>query len=257
MEENKGLEMGVEDTGVANLETEPVVNEEPTEQIEEVAETEVTETEVTETEPQPIESKFENAFSKRLSKATEKIRQEVSSEYEGKISRFQKVLEMGAKENGLESVDEYVDALLGEYEENTDKQNEKQFDPETMAILEELKEQRATQEMEAEKKSYWDKQARQLKEVGVTDLSQIPEEVIERALENDTEIAFEYLKWDKQQAIENAKKETIRKIQEQDSPGSLTGGGYGEGLSISELKWNDPKFEELKNKVLRGEIKNF
>lgn len=247
MEENKVLEVGVEDTGVANLETEEVVTEDPTTQVE----VETEQVEVEKTESAPIESKFENAFSKRLSKATEKIREETEAKYEARLTKFQKVLEFGAKENGLENVDEYVDALLSDYGDNTDKQNEKQFDPETLEILEELKEQKATREVETEKKLYYDKQARQLKDIGVTDLSQIPEEVFEKALENDTEIAFEYLKWDKQQAIENAKKETIRKIQETETPGSLSGGG-SDGVDYSSLRYDDPKFDELLKDVKSG-----
>ena len=84
MEENKGLEMGVEESSAANLETEPVTNEEV------VA---VEENPSQEGNPEPAtepdnssESKFEKAFSKRLSKVSEKISQEVATEYEAKLS---------------------------------------------------------------------------------------------------------------------------------------------------------------------------
>lgn len=77
--------------------------------------------------------------------------------------------------------------------------------------------------------------------------------MLERALENDTEIAYEYLKWDKQQAIKNAKKEVIREIQETESPGSLSGGGSVSSTDITSLSWDDPKFDELLKQVKSGE----
>ena len=163
-----------------------------------------------------------------------------------------KIIELGAKEYGFEDLDAYIEAVLNESEgPNT---SEKQpLDPESLEILEELKEKRATEEIEREKKAYFDRQAKLLKDIGVTDLSQIPEEVLERALENDTEIAYEYLKWDKQQAIKNAKKEVIREIQETESPGSLSGGGSVSSTDIASLSWDDPKCDELLKQVKSGE----
>ena len=246
MEENMGLEMGVETEGVANLEPEVVTEPETTEEV-------VTETvEATEQEPvketEPIDVKFETAFSKRLSKATEKIK----GEYEQKYSKAMKIIELGAKEYGFEDLDAYIEAVLSE-SEGTNTAEKQPLDPESLEILEELKEKRATEEIEREKKAYFDRQAKLLKDIGVTDLSQIPEEVLERALENDTEIAYEYLKWDKQQAIKNAKKEVIREIQETESPGSLSGGGSVSSTDIMSLSWDDPKFDELLKQVKSGE----
>lgn len=246
MEENMGLEMGVETEGVANLEPEVVTEPETTEEV-------VTETvEATEQEPvketEPIDVKFENAFSKRLSKATEKIK----GEYEQKYSKAMKIIELGAKEYGFEDLDAYIEAVLNE-SEGPNTAEKQPLDPESLEILEELKEKRATEEIEREKKAYFDRQAKLLKDIGVTDLSQIPEEVLERALENDTEIAYEYLKWDKQQAIKNAKKEVIREIQETESPGSLSGGGSVSSTDITSLSWDDPKFDELLKQVKSGE----
>lgn len=246
MEENMGLEMGVETEGVANLEPEVVTEPETTEEV-------VTETvEATEQEPvketEPIDVKFETAFSKRLSKATEKIK----GEYEQKYSKAMKIIELGAKEYGFEDLDAYIEAVLSE-SEGPDTAEKQPLDPESLEILEELKEKRATEEIEREKKAYFDRQAKLLKDIGVTDLSQIPEEVLERALENDTEIAYEYLKWDKQQAIKNAKKEVIREIQETESPGSLSGGGSVSSTDITSLSWDDPKFDELLKQVKSGE----
>lgn len=248
MEENKGLEMGVEVEGVADLEAEVVATE--PEVTEEVVTDEITE-EVTsqeEVKPDPIETKFENAFSKRLSKATEKIK----SEYEQKYEKAMKVLELGAKEYGFEDLNAYVEAVLSETEVNATTEKAP-LDPEALAILEELKEERATQEIERERKAYFDRQAKILKDIGVTDLSQIPEEVIERALENDSEIAYEFLLWERTQAIKNAKKEVIREIQETESPGSLSGGGSVESVDIMSLSFDDPKFDELLNRVKSGE----
>ena len=246
MEENMGLEMGVETEGVANLEPEVVTEPETTEEV--VAET----VEATEQEPvketEPIDVKFETAFSKRLSKATEKIK----GEYEQKYSKAMKIIELGAKEYGFEDLDAYIEAVLSE-SEGPDTAEKQPLDPESLEILEELKEKRATEEIEREKKAYFDRQAKLLKDIGVTDLSQIPEEVLERALENDTEIAYEYLKWDKQQAIKNAKKEVIREIQETESPGSLSGGGSVSSTDITSLSWDDPKFDELLKQVKSGE----
>lgn len=246
MEENMGLEMGVETEGVANLEPEVVTEPETTEEV-------VTETvEATEQEPvketEPIDVKFETAFSKRLSKATEKIK----GEYEQKYSKAMKIIELGAKEYGFEDLDAYIEAVLNE-SEGPNTAETQPLDPESLEILEELKEKRATEEIEREKKAYFDRQAKLLKDIGVTDLSQIPEEVLERALENDTEIAYEYLKWDKQQAIKNAKKEAIREIQETESPGSLSGGGSVSSADITSLSWDDPKFDELLKQVKSGE----
>ena len=246
MEENMGLEMGVETEGVANLEPEVVTEPETTEEV-------VTETvEATEQEPvketEPIDVKFETAFSKRLSKATEKIK----GEYDQKYSKAMKIIELGAKEYGFEDLDAYIEAVLNE-SEGPDTAEKQPLDPESLEILEELKEKRATEEIEREKKAYFDRQAKLLKDIGVTDLSQIPEEVLERALENDTEIAYEYLKWDKQQAIKNAKKEVIREIQETESPGSLSGGGSVSSTDITNLSWDDPKFDELLKQVKSGE----
>lgn len=246
MEENMGLEMGVETEGVANLEPEVVTEPETTEEV-------VTETvEATEQEPvketEPIDVKFETAFSKRLSKATEKIK----GEYEQKYNKAMKIIELGAKEYGFEDLDAYIEAVLNE-SEGPDTAEKQPLDPESLEILEELKEKRATEEIEREKKAYFDRQAKLLKDIGVTDLSQIPEEVLERALENDTEIAYEYLKWDKQQAIKNAKKEVIREIQETESPGSLSGGGSVSSTDITSLSWDDPKFDELLKQVKSGE----
>ena len=246
MEENMGLEMGVETEGVANLEPEVVTEPETTEEV-------VTETvEATEQEPvketEPIDVKFETAFSKRLSKATEKIK----GEYEQKYSKAMKIIELGAKEYGFEDLDAYIEAVLSE-SEGPNTAEIQPLDPESLEILEELKEKRATEEIEREKKAYFDRQAKLLKDIGVTDLSQIPEEVLERALENDTEIAYEYLKWDKQQAIKNAKKEVIREIQETESPGSLSGGGSVSSTDITSLSWDDPKFDELLKQVKSGE----
>lgn len=246
MEENMGLEMGVETEGVANLEPEVVTEPETTEEV-------VTETvEATEQEPvketEPIDVKFETAFSKRLSKATEKIK----GEYEQKYNKAMKIIELGAKEYGFEDLDAYIEAVLSE-SEGPDTAEKQPLDPESLEILEELKEKRATEEIEREKKAYFDRQAKLLKDIGVTDLSQIPEEVLERALENDTEIAYEYLKWDKQQAIKNAKKEVIREIQETESPGSLSGGGSVSSTDITSLSWDDPKFDELLKQVKSGE----
>ena len=246
MEENMGLEMGVETEGVANLEPEVVTEPETTEEV-------VTETvEATEQEPvketEPIDVKFETAFSKRLSKATEKIK----GEYEQKYSKAMKIIELGAKEYGFEDLDAYIEAVLNE-SEGPNTAEKQPLDPESLEILEELKEKRATEEIEREKKAYFDRQAKLLKDIGVTDLSQIPEEVLERALENDTEIAYEYLKWDKQQAIKNAKKEVIREIQETESPGSLSGGGSVSSTDITNLSWDDPKFDELLKQVKSGE----
>lgn len=246
MEENMGLEMGVETEGVANLEPEVVTEPETTEEV-------VTETvEATEEEPvketEPIDVKFETAFSKRLSKATEKIK----GEYEQKYSKAMKIIELGAKEYGFEDLDAYIEAVLSE-SEGPNTAEKQPLDPESLEILEELKEKRATEEIEREKKAYFDRQAKLLKDIGVTDLSQIPEEVLERALENDTEIAYEYLKWDKQQAIKNAKKEVIREIQETESPGSLSGGGSVSSTDITSLSWDDPKFDELLKQVKSGE----
>ena len=246
MEENMGLEMGVETEGVANLEPEVVTEPETTEEV--VAETvEATEQEPVE-ETEPIDVKFETAFSKRLSKATEKIK----GEYEQKYSKAMKIIELGAKEYGFEDLDAYIEAVLNE-SEGPDTAEKQPLDPESLEILEELKEKRATEEIEREKKAYFDRQAKLLKDIGVTDLSQIPEEVLERALENDTEIAYEYLKWDKQQAIKNAKKEVIREIQETESPGSLSGGGSVSSTDITSLSWDDPKFDELLKQVKSGE----
>ena len=246
MEENMGLEMGVETEGVANLEPEVVTEPETTEEV--VAET----VEATEQEPvketEPIDVKFETAFSKRLSKATEKIK----GEYEQKYSKAMKIIELGAKEYGFEDLDAYIEAVLNE-SEGPNTAEKQPLDPESLEILEELKEKRATEEIEREKKAYFDRQAKLLKDIGVTDLSQIPEEVLERALENDTEIAYEYLKWDKQQAIKNAKKEVIREIQETESPGSLSGGGSVSSTDITSLSWDDPKFDELLKQVKSGE----
>lgn len=248
MEENKGLEMGVEETSVANLEPEEVTNEQ------DVVVEEQSDKEVVEPTVEPVETKFEKAFSKRLSKAQEKIRQEVSSEYEGKLSKFEKVLSHAANEYGI-SIEEYVDGLL-EQAEGTDEKGSPSLDSETMELLEELKAQKTETELVNEKKTYWDRQAKQLLDIGVTDLSEIPQEVLERALENDTEIAFEYLKFDKQRAIENAKNETIRNLQETASSGSLSAGGTDDGMDLSKMKWNDPKFEELKKQVLSGKTIN-
>lgn len=246
MEENMGLEMGVETEGVANLEPEVVTEPETTEEV--VAETvEAAEAEPVK-EPEHIDVKFETAFSKRLSKATEKIK----GEYEQKYSKAMKLIELGAKENGFEDLDAYIEAVLSETEVNPNEPKQP-LDPESLEILEELKEKRATEEIEREKKAYFDRQAKLLKDIGVTDLSQIPEEVLERALENDTEIAYEYLKWDKQQAIKNAKKEVIREIQETESPGSLSGGGSVSSTDIASLSWDDPKFDELLKQVKSGE----
>ena len=246
MEENMGLEMGVETEGVANLEPEVVTEPETTEEV--VAETvEATKPETVQ-EPEHIDVKFENAFSKRLSKATEKIK----GEYEQKYSKVMKIIELGAKEYGFEDLDAYIEAVLSE-SEGTNTAETQPLDPESLEILEELKEKRATEEIEREKKAYFDRQAKLLKDIGVTDLSQIPEEVLERALENDTEIAYEYLKWDKQQAIKNAKKEVIREIQETESPGSLSGGGSVSSTDITSLSWDDPKFDELLKQVKSGE----
>lgn len=246
MEENMGLEMGVETEGVANLEPEVVTEPETTEEV-------VTETvEATEQEPvketEPIDVKFETAFSKRLSKATEKIK----GEYEQKYSKAMKIIELGAKEYGFEDLDAYIEAVLNE-SEGPNTAEKQPLDPESLEILEELKEKRATEEIEREKKAYFDRQAKLLNDIGVTDLSQIPGEVLERALENDTEIAYEYLKWDKQQAIKNAKKEVIREIQETESPGSLSGGGSVSSTDITSLSWDDPKFDELLKQVKSGE----
>lgn len=246
MEENMGLEMGVETEGVANLEPEVVTEPETTEEV-------VTETvEATEQEPvnetEPIDVKFETAFSKRLSKATEKIK----GEYEQKYNKAMKIIELGAKEYGFEDLDAYIEAVLNE-SEGPNTAEKQPLDPESLEILEELKEKRATEEIEREKKAYFDRQAKLLKDIGVTDLSQIPEEVLERALENDTEIAYEYLKWDKQQAIKSAKKEVIREIQETESPGSLSGGGSVSSTDITSLSWDDPKFDELLKQVKSGE----
>lgn len=240
MEENKGLETGVEEVSVADLE--PVVGE-----VAEVVEP------TPEPQPEPApEQKFEKAFAKRLSKEAEKIAAETEAKYTQKLSKFEKVLEIAAKENGIDSIDDYVEALLEQYAE-PEKPEAPMLDPESLAALEEIKEQRKQRELESEKKTYWDRQAKLLREVGVTDLSQIPDEVLERALENDTDVVFEYLLHDKQQAIKNTEKETIRKLQEQDTPGSMSFGGADEVTDISNLKWNDPKFEELKKRVLSGE----
>ena len=185
MEENKGLEMGVEDTSVANLETEEVANTQ--EVVQEQPDKEVVEQPTDSKEP--VESKFDKAFSKRLSKAQEKIRQEVATEYEAKLSKFERVLQHGAKENDV-PLEEYVDALLEQYGENQE-QGKPVLDSETMELLQELKAEKTTKELESEKSNYWNRQAKQLLEIGVKDLSDIPQEVLERALENDTEIAFE------------------------------------------------------------------
>lgn len=250
MEENKGLEMGVEDTSVANLETEEVTNEEVVSH--ESLDKEGVQAEATETvKADKWENKVEKAFSKRLSKEQEKIRKELATEYEGKLTNYERVLASAAKEYGI-TTEEYVQGLLDQYEGEEQEGVTPPLDSETMELLEELKAQKTEKELEKESKVYWDRQAKQLMDIGVTDLSKIPDEVIERALENDTEIAFEYLKYDKQLAIENARKETIRNIQETASSGSLTSGGTDEGLNLSKMKWNDPKFEELKKQVLSG-----
>ena len=253
MEENKGLEMGVEESSAANLETEPVTNEEVVV---------VEENPSQEGNPEPAtepdnssESKFEKAFSKRLSKVSEKIRQEVATEYEAKLSKFERVLSSAAKEYGI-STEEYVDELLDQYKEEGVEGSKPSLDSETMALLEELKTEKSEKEFQQEKKAYWDRQAKQLLDIGVTDLSLIPEEVLERALENDTEIAFEYLKYDKQQAIEQTRRDTIRNIQDTESPGSLSGGGGDDTIDIARMKWNDPKFEKLKQEVLSGQRKS-
>lgn len=248
MEENKGIEMGVEVEGVANLEPEEVVT--VSEDAQEVPE----ETSITEQEKagdsEPVESKFEKAFSKRLAKATEKVEEKVKGEYEPTLAKYRKVLEMGAKENGFENIEEYIEALNGESE---DPSNDKPaLDPESLAILEELKEKKSAEEFENERKVYWERQAKLLKDIGVTDMSQIPEEVLESALNNDTEIAYEYLKWDKQQAIKNAKKEVIREIQETETPGSLSGGGSDGVVDIKNLAWDDPEFDKILNDVKSG-----
>ena len=186
MEENKGLEMGVEESSAANLETEPVTNEE-------VVVVEENPLKKGNLNPQRSliirESKFEKAFSKRLSKVSEKIRQEVATEYEAKLSKFERVLSSAAKEYGI-STEEYVDELLDQYKEEGVEGSKPALDSETMALLEELKTEKSEKEFQQEKKAYWDRQAKQLLDIGVTDLSLIPEEVLERALENDTEIAF-------------------------------------------------------------------
>lgn len=250
MEENKGIEMGVEVEGVANLEPEVVAQPEATQEVvEETVDTQQEEV----TESEPVETKFEKAFSKRLSKATEKVREEVKGEYELQLEKFRKVIELGVKENGFNSIDEYIEAVMADFQdEPTDSKSP--LDPESLAILEELKEQKTAKEFENEKRIYWDRQAKLLKDIGVTDMSQIPEEVLEKALDNDTEIAYEYLKWDKQQAIKNAKKEVIREIQETETPGSLTGGG-SDSTDISGLAWDDPKFDEILRQVKSGERK--
>ena len=64
------------------------------------------------------------------------------------------------------------------------------------------------------------------------------------------------MKYDKQQAIEQTRRDTIRNIQDTESPGSLSGGGGDDTIDIARMKWNDPKFEKLKQEVLSGQRKS-
>ena len=247
MEElNKVPETSVEDTGVA--EPAETVIETPAEP----------ETEPVQTETVPVESRVEKAFAKRLSASREKIKAELATEYESKYGKYQKVIELGAKEYGL-TPDEYAEELL----KQTTETPESQIDPKYAEVLDEIvkekSEQKTQAETQAEMKSYWEGQARLLKEyAGITDASQIPDEVVERAIQNDTPIVLEYMAWDKQNAVKNAERETIRKIAEQESPGSLaSGGGTSGGVDIFSLNATDEKFEALVQDALRGKFKGF
>ena len=235
MEElNKVPETSVEDTGVAEpAETEVETTAEP------VAEVQA--------ETVPVESRVEKAFAKRLSAEKSKLEAKLASEYDAKYGNFRKIAEIGARENGV-TMDEYVADLLSQMDESP---QETKLDPKYAEVLEEIVKEKSTQKEQAESaeemQSYWKGQAQMLKDyAGITDASQIPDEVVERAIANDTPIVLEYMAWDKQNAVKNAERETIRKIAEQESPGSLaSGGGASSGVDIFSLSVNDPKFEEM------------
>lgn len=254
MEElNKVPETGVEETGVAiPAETEIETQAEP---VTETVETEVVE----ETKSEPVESRVEKAFAKRLNASREKIKAELATEYEAKYGRYQKIAEIGAKENGL-TLDEYAEYLIEQHEEAPEEQK---LDPKYAEVLEEIVkekgEQKEKEESVAELKAYMAGQAKMLMSyANITDISQIPDEVLEKAMANDTPIVLEFMAWDKANAVKNAEKETIRKIAEQESSGSLSsGGGVPNGIDIFNIKATDPKFDEYVEQALRGKLTSF
>jgi len=198
----------------------------------------------------------EDTISKIVAKRLEQSREKIAKEVESKYAPFMKLAEKGAKENGM-SVDEYLQAIL---EESDSEEPEMAIPKEYKEVLDKIVEQeKAQKEAEVEtrnkteEKAYFEKQAKLLFDLGVKDIASIPPTVLENAIENGTDIVYEYLLWDKKQAVTNAEQETIKKIQEQETAGSLTSGGGGDtGIDIFKMSYDSPEFKELLKAVKQG-----
>ena len=213
--------------------------------------------EATQTEEPVAKPTPEDTIAKIVAKRLEQSREKIAKEVEAKYSPFMKLAEKGAKENGM-TLDEYLQAVLDESE---GEQPEVTIPPEYKEVLDKMVEQEKAQkeaEVEtrnkSEEKAYFEKQAKMLLDLGVKDINSIPAEVLETAIENGTDIVYEYLLWDKKQAVTKAEQETIKKLQEQETAGSLTSGGGGDtGIDIFKMSYDSPDFKELLKAVKKGE----
>ena len=249
-EQNSTLEMGVETKVVATPE--------------EVAVPENAETTPPEPEAEPdlgIKSKVEEAFAKRLSKEREKLKAEIEDQY----TPYKKILERASKEAEM-PLDEYVQALLAQAEESTE--HDAPLPKEYKEILDDLKaereakrkaeEERATQsETQAVLDEYTKRMTTMLvTKYNITEASQIPDEVWEKADAEGTDVFQAYVEWDKQKSIKEAEQKTIEKIQKQGTPGSLSGNfGTEPTIDIFGMNPNSKEFDDLLQAVKSGRVK--
>ena len=208
-----------------------------------------------------IKSKVEEAFAKRLSKEREKLKAEIEDQY----TPYKKILERGAKEAEM-SFDEYVQALLTTEEESTEEHTP--IPKEYKEILDDLKAEREAKKKadeehatETETQMVLDEYTKRMTTMlvtkyGITEASQIPEEVWAKADADGTDVFQAYVEWDKQKSIKEAEAKTIEKIQKQGTPGSLSGNfGTEPTIDIFSMSPTSKEFDQLLNDVRRGKVK--
>lgn len=208
----------------------------------------ITEPVVEEIKPIPLEDNISKIVAKKLSKDRQNLEKEVEAKYE----KHRKLIERGAKENGM-TIDEY----LASFEEDASEQEQpdSRIAPEYKEILDEMVESKKTDKAAEEVKAYWIKQAAVLAKEGLKDVNDLPQEVWDNADTNGTDIGTEYRIWKAEQKFKLAEQSAIKKIQEQVTPGSLSGSLGVEDSKINSLAYDSDEFEEMIQKAKRGQLR--
>jgi hypothetical protein len=268
------------DKGMENLENEVIETNENLDSVEgsEVATEQVEELETPEstteggeiTEDESSQDTIDNskAFAERLRVKTEKEAERIRQEYENQYGKTFKLMEREAKKYGM-TTEEYI-AELERVQAEEEEEAQKAADQEKYGelppeVIEKLKKAEAieTQEKEAAK---WQDEIKAFKAAfpEIKSSEQIPDDVLAiRQLEGCSLTAaykihqFESLKANTEQIRIQTEQETIKKLRENsNTPGALGGQApENTGNNIKDMSSKD--FNEMIEKVKRGEIKSF